>query len=77
MEGKNTVSEIKDGNKQGPEGEWLGIEYGTGQRIRFEEPVLVMVLVPVLAMVMWTAYGAEVGSRGSGDGKSEEYVLGR
>ena len=30
----------KYGNRQGAEGEWLNIIYGTGERSKFGEPVL-------------------------------------
>ena len=39
------MSGINNSNRDGPEGEWLVITYGTGDRSRFGEPGLGMVLV--------------------------------
>ena len=61
LEGDNTVSVIKAGKRYGPEGEWLGVTYGTGERIILGESVL--------GMVLGTTKGSEVGSRQSGHGK--------
>ena len=35
FQGKSNVYGINDGKRQGPEGEWLGSTYGSGQRIIF------------------------------------------
>ena len=65
---KKAVSGINGSKKYSPEGEWLGITYKTGERIKFGESVLVM--------VMGKTQRAEVGSRGSGDGKYEDSFFG-
>ena len=69
------MSRIKYGIRYGPKGEWLDIVYETGEMSRFWEPVLGMVLVPVFGMALGTTQKAEMGSRGSGDGKFEEYCV--
>ena len=56
LDGEKTVSGIKDGKRSVPEGEWLGITYGKGERSIFGEPVLVMVLEPVLGTVLGTTH---------------------
>ena len=54
----------------------MGIAYVTAERIIFGEPVLVMVLVPVLGMSLGTTQGSELGYRWVSDGKSEGSCVG-
>ena len=54
----------------------MGITYGTGERSRFGKPVLGMVMGPLLGMIFETTQGEELGDRGSGYGKSEDYCVG-
>ena len=61
FEGGRTVSIIKDGRI-----------WGSG----FGEPVLGMVLVPVIEIVLETTQVGEVVYRGSGYGKPEDYCVG-
>ena len=50
----NTVYGIKDGNKQGPEGEWLRSTYRSGDRGIFGESAL--------GLALDTTIGSEVGA---------------
>ena len=68
LERKNTLSIIKDGKRQGTEGEWLGSTYGSGQSILFGEPEL--------GMELGKTQGSEVGAIGNGDGKYEDFCFG-
>ena len=55
LEGGYTVSGINNGNRQGPEGEWLGSIYVSGERAILGESAL--------GMSLGTKMGAEVLSR--------------
>ena len=60
---------VTEGVKRlGNEGEWLGIKYGTGDRIIFG--------VPVLEMALEKTQGEEVGARGIGGSKYEGCCVG-
>ena len=54
----------------------MDVTYETGDKSKFGEPVLGMVLGPVFGMAMGTTQGAEVRSRVSRYGKSEGYCVG-
>ena len=50
----------------------MGITYGTGESSIFVEPVLGLVMVPVIGMILGTTHGLEILSKGSGYGKYDD-----